>query len=175
MEYFFTQIMEAELNDATHSKKRLSLPTSSIQNIKCIATIGTKDNRKSIDIAIKTGDTYLYYDIVKSNIQDFTVMMLLLKKITFDKFTGRFHHPLNKCGFSKPVVSAFPELECDSIKMDYEKCCVCMENTLTTTHCRHFLCYECKSSLKVHKCPLCRKHLGCDCGCGSIDSDSDSD
>jgi hypothetical protein len=40
-----------------------------------------------------------------------------------------------------------------------ENCCVCIEQTITKTFCKHSLCQACYSSLITKNCPLCRECL----------------
>ena len=45
--------------------------------------------------------------------------------------------------------------------MGVEECCVCLEETLTKTVCRHAVCAPCL--LRVDKCPICRDGALCAC------------
>ena len=40
-----------------------------------------------------------------------------------------------------------------------ENCCVCIEQTITKTICKHALCQACYSSLVTKTCPICREYL----------------
>lgn len=42
---------------------------------------------------------------------------------------------------------------------EFNKCCVCYDNTITFTICEHYLCQICYSKLKEKKCPMCRNLL----------------
>jgi hypothetical protein len=42
---------------------------------------------------------------------------------------------------------------------DKMECCVCLNKTLITTSCGHFLCQYCFSRLNNRTCPLCRNNL----------------
>jgi hypothetical protein len=52
-------------------------------------------------------------------------------------------------------------LPCD--EKQPEECCVCLDNTKTTTPCGHKLCIVCWDKVKVLKtklpCPICRSNL----------------
>jgi hypothetical protein len=39
------------------------------------------------------------------------------------------------------------------------ECCVCGENSITTTECNHILCNKCFSKLPSKTCPMCRSNL----------------
>ena len=40
---------------------------------------------------------------------------------------------------------------------NHNECCVCLENTIVKTDCKHFLCQKCFSKLSEPKtCPMCR-------------------
>jgi hypothetical protein len=58
------------------------------------------------------------------------------------------------------------------VLMGIEECCVCAEETLTKTVCRHAICAPCL--LRVDKCPLCRREAFCDC-CVAPEDHSDAE
>ena len=39
----------------------------------------------------------------------------------------------------------------------YNECCVCYEQTITHTDCKHYLCQKCFISMTEKKCPMCRE------------------
>ena len=71
-------------------------------------------------------------------------LIRLLKTAKFDKMTGVFraedYNP-----FRVPELSSA------------EDCVVCLEPTLTRTHCDHHLCLLCWKQLKTMTCPMCRE------------------
>lgn len=83
-----------------------------------------------------------------------------LPNLVFDKFIGKF--VLNK---SSNTEFAFLKKH-KNIKTSFQECCVCMEDTMTTTCCNHHCCYECMSKIKLTLdedeersnilCPMCR-------------------
>jgi|UniRef100_A0A6C0AHF9 hypothetical protein len=54
-------------------------------------------------------------------------------------------------------------LESESVKLRYEKCCLCLENIDIKTNCEHALCIPCYDKIPLVKkqnytaCPICRK------------------
>lgn len=62
------------------------------------------------------------------------------------------------------------------VYMGLEICCVCHEETPTTTTCGHTLCIICWQTLKKNKCPICQSKGLMFCrGDGSLNDDSDEE
>ena len=74
-----------------------------------------------------------------------------LSDLKFNKYCGSFQRSAD---FSSEPIDDLAEI--GNIEMDYDKCCVCRDATLTKTTCGHHLCVECWISLKKLKCPICR-------------------
>ena len=86
----------------------------------------------------------------------------LIPKLKFDKFNSNFVENDIEDG----TFLCFEKIE--HIKMIYEPCCVCKENTTKKTGCGHTLCIECWDKIKYKYCE-CRGHYDCDNeddGCG---------
>ena len=88
-----------------------------------------------------------------------------LEHLEFNKFTSKFikHGDLN---YNPPVIFEHL-LSIPHIKMSYDKCSVCLDNTLQKTRCGHTLCVSCwdklprliNNDLSNKNCPLCRQHI----------------
>ena len=101
-----------------------------------------------------------------------------LEHLEFNKFTSKFikHGDLN-C--NTPVIFE-PFLSIPHMKMSYDKCSVCLDNTLQKTRCKHSLCVSCWDKLprlnnndRSNKtCPLCRQHIEKD-DCEDDDDEDD--
>ena len=49
--------------------------------------------------------------------------------------------------------------ECETIKLHYDACCVCLEMCKTKTSCQHPLCMKCETKITPRKvCPICREN-----------------
>ncbi len=96
-----------------------------------------------------------------------------LPKLTFDRYKGSFTKNAQDIKFSEAWCSIMDNFVEDNkgISCKHEECCVCRENTLTTTHCcGNHLCYSCwdkikereddeKGNFAILPCPMCRHDL----------------
>lgn len=84
-------------------------------------------------------------------------------KLKFNKMDGRLQtEPIDDPEF------AFLETF-ENVETAFEKCCVCLDNTSTTTCCGHHLCYQCLGNIKPTRdedmdcsiilCPICREEI----------------
>lgn len=114
-------------------------------------------------------------DILKhcpKTLEDYILILkelnLLLKNIKFNKYNGYFEtESINKNDDTIDWYSVFEEN--DNVELEFCKCCICLEMTITkTTCCKQNLCYECwdklplisnKYDIPEVKCPLCRLNL----------------
>ena len=88
-------------------------------------------------------------------------------ELTFNKFLGCFEddvmrkaHPVHR--------SSIASLKRANFELMEQSCPVCLEPTLTTLHCKHPLCLECRAKLPAPldeygepapACPLCREPI----------------
>lgn len=102
----------------------------------------------------------LNYETIHELIDEMYTTLPLLK---YNKQIGRFE--------MEPTFET-----ADLVYMGLEICCVCREETTTTTKCGHTLCIICWQTLKKNKCPICQRRglLFCD-GDGSFNDDSDEE
>lgn len=80
----------------------------------------------------------------------------MLNELRFDKFDGKLKPP-RQFNTDYECMSLF---DSPAIILDYDKCCVCFEPTMTKTICNHTLCIPCHVPLKecfYPNCPLCRE------------------
>ena len=71
------------------------------------------------------------------------------------------YHPMLVYMYHKDDIDLLSEIKLRRSRLfgvDSE-CSVCMEDTIMTTNCNHFLCHSCYSKLKNKICPLCRSVL----------------
>jgi len=91
-----------------------------------------------------------------------------LSVLKMDKY-GHFTIPdITDKAIEKAIDDLFSSLDISNIKVVcMDKCCVCMEKTLTKTCCGHSLCNRCWSHIEPDenkeetfvKCPLCRENI----------------
>jgi hypothetical protein len=110
--------------------------------------------------------------ITLKNIETFTKELFeTIPNLTYNILNGSF------CVKPKVDVDLVEMFQCfqklDFIKMAYDECCVCKENTQVKTHCGHTLCVGCWDKIKYScsgcsngcdgcfykKCPICREDL----------------
>lgn len=116
-------------------------------------------------------ELYASEELVYTNISSIngSMMETLFKDIPnlkFDKMNGKF--------VIGQVEDPFAFLELfQNVETSFQKCCVCMDKTLTTTCCGHHLCYDCTAKIKPIKdadydpdsdsrkilCPICRGRI----------------
>ena len=163
---------------------RYKLPIETMFDMKITAKllIYTTD----IFLSINCSNNELFYTrLIESynslTLHDFISALRNLKNIlsnlAFDKITG-------KCILSK--TDAYPLDEWDELlSRDYIilsdiTCCVCLENTLTKTRCKHNLCIPCldkiiKDDANYKRCPICRKKIDCVINYNITNDDNESD
>lgn len=94
--------------------------------------------------------------LVQKCIQQVGNIIRVLKDITFDTYLGVFvesTHTSKK--FNQYINKEL--LECPKIKFVGSQCCVCYEDTITQTTCKHFVCISCICQLQDARCPICRE------------------
>lgn len=137
-----------------------------------IATANTVRPQENEDGNIDDSDNISLYTSSKLKVieheSDITPSMLEtifadVPKLKFNKMDGRLQtEPIDDPEF------AFLETF-ENVETAFEKCCVCLDNTSTTTCCRHHLCYQCLGNIKptidedteyyVVLCPICREEI----------------
>jgi ribosomal protein S26 len=99
----------------------------------------------------------------------------LLGHLQFDGYNGKFikDTDITNNTLNNDMIELFKDLSNVKMKLPlHEKCCVCLENTLTKTNCKHYLCIRCAVHLHSSKvtseseyqereilCPCCRCEL----------------
>ena len=70
-------------------------------------------------------------------------------------------NPLLKYIYPEEDVNNLIKLQKAHIKLfgKYNECCVCTDETVTCTKCRHYICQKCYIKLERKICPMCRKNL----------------
>ena len=95
------------------------------------------------------------------NQEEFAEMIEKLKNWRFNKLRNRFVE-------GEQVSADFYDcLTCPTVKLDFEECCCCLEQTTGKTDYKHPICLACLTNLKRSNCPLCRE--------GIYEDDSDDD
>ena len=109
----------------------------------------------------------------KENVE--RILKEILPRLKYDKINDKFVLN-NENSEVKEELCSFIDSKCKSIKMNRNKCCVCLEYCLTKTRCKHSICRQCYSKLKQSyknsddydsddedctyydiKCPYCRE------------------
>jgi hypothetical protein len=93
-------------------------------------------------------------------------VLVILNNLEFCKLRG----VLFEKGKRSPDISLLWKnlITAENIEWKVKECCVCLEETFSSTICDHPLCRCCFQKLKKSKCPTCRQPL-------SFDDDDDSD
>lgn len=103
-----------------------------------------------------------------------------LTSIRFDRYIGKFvkNSEINRLALDTDISNLFKDSEHIKTSPIFhsEKCCVCLEETITKTHCDHSLCFKCVINIQPTKivpeddcddrfteyellCPCCRSEL----------------
>jgi hypothetical protein len=133
-------------------------------------TIATAHSVNTPDDEGYPGNISLYTSIKLKVIEhecDITPCMLEtifadVPKLKFNKMEGRLQ--------TEPIEDMYSFLnEFENVETEYQKCCVCLDNTSTTTCCNHHLCYQCLGNIKPTRdedidcsiilCPICREEI----------------
>ena len=98
--------------------------------------------------------------------QSLTNMETLLDAIEFDKFTGKFvlggrGDEERKCIVEKEYIVNLNKPKLKLIEK-YSECCVCLENTMTKTECKHYICIPCADKIQLYVCGGCDGQDCCD-------------
>jgi hypothetical protein len=128
-------------------------------------------------------DSYLVKttpDIIETIEMVISSLHKLMHGIRFDTYYGKFisDNSCNQRILGSEIVELFkdcPQIETPVLHR-HEKCCVCLEETLTKTHCGHSICIRCVISMESTRivpeencderlteyelwCPICRREL----------------
>lgn len=89
-----------------------------------------------------------------------------IKNIKFDKMEGKFVEELNNI-MEKEFELLFAD--CSNIKLTWDKCPCCFDETKTKTPCNHPMCIECWGKLELKQeddddyyiqiCPICKNDM----------------
>lgn len=97
----------------------------------------------------------------------------IFASLRFDKYIGKFVrlHDVDRVCLNNDIVQLFQDIPTVDCKLKHaDLCCVCLEPTLSKTHCNHYLCFECvvqmnstpvegydddEIEFELH-CPVCR-------------------
>lgn len=84
----------------------------------------------------------------------FNILFMCYIIITNFKYSPLFYSVYHKDDLKKMV-----EIRKRNIRLfgKYDECCICYDQTITHTHCNHYLCQKCFLSMKEKKCPMCRE------------------
>jgi hypothetical protein len=148
-----------ELWNYVHSNKPYTFDIESISNVKVWVKLLYINKQASFYIESRHNNETLFYEKLNSITELQHLLDVVLPSIEFSKKEGNFYSIHAK--IYKPPVSFTHLINIPNMKMDYEPCCVCMEETSTKTVCNHPLCVECINELKKDVCPMCR-HCVCD-------------
>jgi hypothetical protein len=144
-------------------KKTITLPIVKIDEMPVITKLnvlsGWDTELNTIYLEICVNQMYIYNDVA-TTFEEFEQMMMSIKNMKFDNFSGEFYTPTAVTAkLRQPSCHPMPFLEFANVEMNYDECCVCFHGTITITPCDHYLCYGCRTRLKKQWCPLCRTHL----------------
>lgn len=165
--------MYEELIESLIENEPMCLPIESVSGIKCNVFIRkyTWNEIKRIVLKIKSHKTeynphgedieHEYWSDSES-IENIGKLFETLGKLKYDRLHCRFT--------VKPQINwSFLE-KIETVKMAYDMCCVCHEQTLHKTKCEHTCCADCIDQLKPTPdeddedethilCPVCRTDL----------------
>ena len=132
------------------------IPISEIDGVKCQVHMEPCCDRSWVRMNIMAYPGNAHANLIAHNEKEFNEMIDLLKNYKFDKLKNTFVD-----GRKKQLGEDFYAcLKSPTIKLEYEECCVCLENTRGKINgCCHPICLSCITHLKKHKCPLCRGHI----------------
>lgn len=102
---------------------------------------------------------FLNCDITNdNNLKNYLYNILFYAHIIIKNFK---YHPLLFHLHHEDDIKNIVNIKSSFIKLfgEFNKCCVCYENTITYTICKHYLCQLCYSKLTEKKCPICRNYL----------------
>lgn len=87
-----------------------------------------------------------------------------IENLEFNKLDGKFelHKSLKLNTDVFNFIRTLPH-----IKMSYDKCCVCLENTKIHTLCNHYLCVECWGKIDIKYCDECEGNDCSDADCNN--------
>jgi len=142
-------------------EKPYTFDISSISNVNVFVKILKPNRQIGFYIESHHNQQTIFYEKLDS-VDDLQHLLdVILPSIEFSKKEGKFYSV--HATMYKPTVSFTPLINIPNMKMNFEPCCACLEETKTKTVCGHPLCVECINQLKKPSCPMCR-HCVCE-GC----------
>lgn len=153
----------------TLKKNQLArLPIQSIDGVSTDVLISRDNEGKVLIIHIRSTwsvgyDVYssrysLYQKTVSSQEQLDTLFTDIIPTLKYNKLRNKLYEPEDKFTHHLCCLALASKVKDTSnkIKLDWENCCVCHDDTICQTSCGHFLCLECDNKLKKKRCPICR-------------------
>jgi hypothetical protein len=137
---------------------QLFLPILSVDGISCEVSLKKQDSKEVFYLMITTNKVMcccfddMCEHVYFSEKIDIDFLKQTLASLKFNRMTSTFT--------SKPIMD-WSFLESETVKLKYDKCCVCFETTTVKTDCGHTLCHPCYDKIKMDEegstlCPLCR-------------------
>lgn len=127
------------------------LPIDKIDGVDVSVTIEKKDECMKLIISITNSEkrnvNYSINDDVEFNKVIDILCHLKLDKLSNKLVDERKDHPSFE--FYRCLVS-------HNLKLSFDECCICFEQTRGKTICDHSICMACFSNLKNPICPLCK-------------------
>jgi len=121
---------------------------------------------------------YEWYSFTKETAKESIKNIVeVIKNLQLDKTTNQLKDKRTKT--EEDIISSqdlYDIFACENVKLKYDECCVC--NDITNSYfreCKHTICFECCSKLKIENdcviCPICRNEA-CVGSCESDRSDT---
>jgi len=142
------------------------LPIHSIDSIECCVQINKMQVKEKDEVQVyyylnistskicmlSECETYSYWNKRLDSTDLKTSIKTTLDSLRFNKKRNRFQTtPIRDWDF----------LRSENVKLIYEECCVCQEDTNTKTNCKHPICIPCYDKIKENEdetqCPICRR------------------
>jgi hypothetical protein len=96
--------------------------------------------------------------MVSSQEQLDTLFTDIIPTLKYNKLMNKLYEPEDKLTHHLCCLALASKVKdtSNNIKLDWENCSVCHDDTICKTSCGHFLCLECDNQLKKKRCPICR-------------------
>ena len=164
--------MNAIINKLKTSDSPVTLPIRTIDGIKVYAYIRTrKEHGVIMWCFLEIQSVHSYWDEDEHDLSTFNLfsmtesdpvletcipkMVETISKLKFDKLIGRFLTTNDSSVVE--MLSLFEKFE--NVTLCFDKCCVCLDYTMSKTMCKHCVCIQCWDNIERDVCPMCRKNM----------------
>jgi hypothetical protein len=131
------------------------VPIDTIDGIKVSFIIYKIESMLVLEI---TPTHYKYTEHLKLFVENEAEFNTAIEEIKYLRF-NKFLNVLCDCRVDRPNAQFYKRLDSSNIKMKFDECCVCLEETFGKTLCNHYICGKCENSLSGQICPMCRSEI----------------